>query len=286
MKQSKKWAEQILVEESLSHKTESGEEVVETTSRLMVCTHGRELFRKEFIEKKYKGKNRQWLPFDFILLAGDMCPKGRFYELEYTIEKPGAMYRALIQAVDPVTDLPLIIASLKARNMIPADVKPYRAWLREDIDVVNIGMCDREDGEAVFSCSYAYANDGSMDGEKPVTVREYGDQNHGACLYYYRGDHRELWTHRVFRPGQKEEKIFVCGVNGTDPEFADRRRQAIIEMRDNLEQAVEIADSFSIPYLYVFDMNDDDKVASVGTNIRRDTLRKMLDAIINGLDKK
>lgn len=282
MKQSNKWAEQCLVENTFGHKDENGNEVINKLNCLQVCLSGKELYKKEFMEGKYKGKNMLAMPYDFIVEAGDMCPKGAFYELEYTIGEYGMVYRALIQAVDPVTDLPLIIGVLKKKNLLPANFKSHRAWLREDIGAVCVGNCSKdEDGEACFYSGHNEAHDGTMDDGTRLSVLDYAVKygNLGCCIYYYRGDLREVWIPQEC--DCSKEKVFICGVNGDDPAFAEKKAKDLDEMWDLLSQATEIARDYAIPYFYIW-QSEDDRFEVDTEGMTHEMLDKMLDAMKKG----
>lgn len=258
MAKTKKWAEQALVEQSFGHKDKNGNEVVKKMNVLFVCTSGMELFRKDFMEDKWKGEDRLVMPFDFLVEAGDMCPHGAFYEVEYQIEGNVRMCRALIQAVKPEDDLPLIIGTLKLRNLLPENMKVHRAWLRDDIDAVCVGMCTKdEQGETEFFHSHNEAKDGVLDDGERLSVAEYSEKHMGACLYYYRGDMREVWTCTLWSDRVKLEKVFVCGVNGNDPEFAQRKAEDMERLKYLMSDVLEIADDYQLRHLVVMENGED-----------------------------
>lgn len=286
MKKSKKWAEQALVEEPFRHKDENGNEVEGCLNVLNVCLSDKELYRKEFIEGKYRGKTQFLIPYEFIVETGDMCPKGKFYELEYFIGESGIVYRALIQAVDPVADIQLILGTLRYKNLLPVGFKPLRAFLRSDIDAVNVGHCSKdENGEACFIGGMNKAGDGTLDDGSRLSVLKYAIRNAvtGCCLYYYRGDCRELWV-----PGRVDcsaDKVFVCGVNGNDPDFADQRKQAIDRLDDLLEEAKEIIADYNLPHFVVVSKDGGDDF-TISCNLSTDTLKGLLNAIIEHDEKQ
>lgn len=252
MNQSQKWSEQVLVEESFGHMDKDGNEVIKTLTCLNVCISGKELYKKEFIDGKYKRKKMFTLPFDFIVENGDMSPKGSFYELEYFIGERGMVYRALIQAVDPVTDIPLIIGTLKHNDFLPADFSPKRAYLRDDIDAVCIGNCSKdENGEACFMSGHNEAHDGTMDDGERLSVLDYALRHSvtGCNFNYYCGDCIEQW---IPEECDCSEKIFVCGVNGNDPEFAEQRECELDMMTDNMNDALATLRDYSVPHLLIW----------------------------------
>lgn len=206
-----------------------------------------ELYRRNFMNGKYKEKDELVVPYDMVVLLGDFSPRaGRFYELEYTLgPKCGMVYRALIQAVNPVTDLRLIVGGLQNNNVLPKDLCPYKARLT-DIDMVHIGGCynDDEDG-VVFHGGVTEAKDGD------TSVLDYLlKYSTDLCLYYYRGDHREAWVHRTDKFDTPD--IFVCGSdNVNDPAFAQQREADLDEMTDCIERATEIASEYGYDYLFM-----------------------------------
>lgn len=248
MANSRKWSEQCLVENTFGYKEENGNEVTNKLNCLNVCLMGKELYKKEFIEGKYKGKDMLGMSYDFIVEAGDMCSKGRFYEVEYTIGQ-GYIYRALIQVVNPVTDLPLIIGVLKKKNILPSNFKAHRAWLREDIGCVCIGNCSRdEDGEVSFYSSHNEARNCD------TSVLDYAVKNNSCCIYYYRGDMHEVWIPKEC--DCSKEKVFVCGISGNDPDFAEERERALEEMWANLSEATQIACDYGISFFSAFQTDE------------------------------
>ena len=281
MAKSQKWAEQCLEENTFGHTDENGNEVAYTLNCLSVCLTGKELYRKEFLEGKYKGKNTLQIPFDFIVEAGDMCPSGMFYELEYTIGEHGVVYRALVQAVDPVTDLPLIIATLKKKNILPANFMSHRAWLRDDIQAVCVGHCSKdEDGEVVFESGINNAR--ATHDATTLSVLDYAVKygNLGCCIYYYRGDCREVWVTSDI--DCSKDKVFVCGQNGDDPEFAERRENDLDDMRFHLEEAKSIADDYGAAFFAVWNADEDHHgvYCSDGMNVSD------LEALVNDMKKR
>ena len=251
MTKKTKWAEQCLVENTFRHMV-NGKEVDVTMDCLNVCLTGKELYRKAFLEDKYRGKDKLVVAYDFIVILGNPGPSGgAFYMVEYTIGEYGVMYHALVQAVKPAEDLPLIFGTLKSKNIIPNNVKVHRAWKAVNIDAVCIGSCGRdEDGEAVFTSGCVEAKEcdtGLLD-----YVLHYPEW--GACLEYYRGDCKEVWTPREV--DCSKEKIFVCGVNGDDPEFAERKAKDIDEMWSDLASATEVADDYGVNYFYIWQKDD------------------------------
>lgn len=248
MTKSKKWSEQTLTEQSFKVQ-ENGQEVVKSQNVLQVCTSGMNLYRKYFVEGEYKGKNRLIVPFDMVVLAGNPCPDGRFYELEYTIgSQYGYIYRALIQAVNPVTDIRLIIGKLIASNILSKEFYPRKAWLRDDIDMVCIGGCyvDPEDGPTL-SHSIHEATDSDMS-VLDFALGKGGDHGpNDVCLCYYRGDCREVWIsgHEKF----DTPDIMVCGSdNVNDPAFAQQRAADMMELRDHLAEIQSLCNDYSIPF--------------------------------------
>lgn len=273
MKYQKKWSEQILIEESLKkHNSESSEESSDKLNMLHVCISGIDLYHRAFTRGKYEGKDKLALMFDFIVLAGDMCPEGQFYEMEYTIGGTGAVYRALIQAVNPVTDIPLVIATLKGRNMLPNTFTPSRAWLREDIDAVCIGHCAKEDGDITFMHGIKEAK---KDGR---SIMQYCEEFHSACLEYYRGDVREVWADTKLSKASLEP-VFICGSdNVNDPAFAARRYADMDELRFHINEASRIASDYNLNYFLVADTGEANTMQLRG-NMTKEQMNHIVEAI-------
>lgn len=273
MANSKKWSEQTLTRQSFTN-IENGKEVQGSLRVLNVCTSGMELYRKHFKEGKYKGADELIAPYDMVVLLGDFSPKcGRFYELEYTIgDKYGYIHRALIQAVNPVTDLRLVVGGLQHANMIPKDIVPHKAFLT-DIDRVHIGGCynDPEEG-LVFQGGMTEAKDGDM------SLLDYIIKNSSdACLYFYRGDHREAWIHRTDKFDTPD--IFVCGSdNVNDPAFAEQRASDLQEMWDNLYEAERIAEDYGLSFFYMWE-EDKGKYALSSHKVDVECLEKMVETL-------
>lgn len=244
-----KWSEQILIEEQVECN-----DTLKTEHVLHVCISGQQLYRDAFINGKYKDKNLLRLPFDFVVLGGVPCPRGKFYEMTYTEGgKHGVVRRALIQAVDPVTDLPLIVASLKHDHVIPADIVPHEAYIRDDIDAVNMCYCQKDENGTAFW------HGGHIVDEHPyisILNTVSGDEHsfpdfkgcHAVCLEFYAGDHcREFWIEE--RKSYDCHPIFVCGSsNVNDPEFAERRQLDMEDMQDCLCRLLDIASDYNLEY--------------------------------------
>ena len=261
-------------------KQENGKKVeVEDANVLYVITSGLELFRKEFIEgdKKFSGKNQLVCPFDFVALAGDLCPEGRFYEMEYTLGGPhGVVYRGLIQAVNPCTDIRLVLGTLIARNYIPQDIYPRKAWLRDDIDAVCQGDCFRdEDNTPMCGWGTRYAKDSD------ISVSQYVEKYHDAVIYYYRGDHREPIVKSEY--ADKAPKIFVCGSeNVNDPEFLHQREADMEELANLLSEAKTIIQDYNVPHFLVVatDVEGDSTAHfDIAYNLNPEHMRKIVDAV-------
>lgn len=279
MANSKKWSEQTLTEQSFTN-IENGNEVQKTLRVLDVCTSGMELYRKHFTECKYKEKNELIVPYDMVVLLGDFSPRGgRFYELEYTLgDKYGIICRALIQAVNPVTDIRLIIGGLQHNNVLPKDLFPHKAHLT-NIDYVHIGGCYNDPTDGIcFSGGMTEAKDGD------TSVLDYLLKNSPyLCLYYYRGDHREVWLHRTDKFDTPD--IFVCGSdNVNDPVFAEQRAADLDEMREYIAEAVGIAEDYGLNLFFAYEngeVNDEGKhVCSVRRNGTWEWFIKMLDYLM------
>lgn len=285
MTKTKKWSEQLLVKQTFGHKAENGDVVKKELNCLQVCLSGKDLYNREFRNDKYKGKNMLALPFDFIVQAGDMCPEGRFYELEYTIGEYGVVYRGLIQAVDPVTDLQLIIGTLKSKNLLPADMKSHRAFLRDDIDVVCIGNCSKdEDGEAAFYSGHKEAKDGTKDDGTRMSVLDYAVKygNLGCNIEYYRGDCREVWIPRAC--DCSKEKVFVCGVNGDDPDFAEKREAELQAAMELLDEVQAILTDYNIPF-FMFVGDKPDEEGRMRSNFRGNVEAPFMHEVIDAAAK-
>ena len=276
MANSRKWAEQCLIEETFCY-NENEKEVKKNKRCLNVCISGKELYKKEFINGKYKDKDMLAIPFDFVVVAGDMCTEGRFYELEYTIGERGVVYRSLIQAVDPVTDLQLIIGTLKHQSILPTNFKSHRAWLREDIDVVCVGSCSKDDdGQPAFYSGHKEAKDGISDNGERLSVLDnvvkYGTL--GCNIYYYRGDLREVWFEREC--DCSKEKVFVCGVNGDDPDFAEKKSQDLEEMWEHINEASQTAKDYGLQFFYMW--QDEDQYLCDVNGVGIDALEKAIES--------
>lgn len=250
MSKSKQWSVQTLVEESFGHKDENGNEVIKKQLVLNVCTSGMELYRKAFKDGEYKGKNQQWFDYEFVVLGGVPCPRGKFYELSYTIGgMTGWIYRALLQLVNPVTDVRTVLAVLSRERVLPEGFTPRELRIT-NIDAVCIGSCSRDDDgvEAFFSGHV----EPKPEDTQTITERVSSDKPlAGVCLEYYRGDCREMWANREDALGY--QKVFVCGSeNVGDPEFEARRKADFAEMLEMISEAESIAADYGLQYLFVY----------------------------------
>ena len=255
MAKNKKWSEQILVKQESFTTLKNGKEVEEKKNVLYVCTSGMEMYRKNFIEGKYKGKGSYLVPFDFIVLAGPMmCAEGKFYEVEYTIGEYGVVYRALIQAVNPVTDIRLILGTLKRYNKLPAGFTAQEAILRSDIEQVCIGSCyyDKDEKEPIFTFGTREAKESEQSIVEQMFDKErfpnFGD---AACFEYYRGDVNEVWA----RPEDKEAMppVLVYGGNNVDDEaFAQKRDYDMFDLKDAFDLVTELCNKYKIPHFMFY----------------------------------
>lgn len=277
MSNQNSWSIQSLTKKTFVTKDETGKEVRTQKNVLTVCTTGIKLYKKHFLEGKNKDEDRLVLPYDFILIGGDFCPHGEFYELEYQIADDRSVYRALIQCVNPVTDLRIMLGCLKRKNVIPDSIKPLRAWLRSDIDKVHIAFCtEDETGEITVNGGFYGVYDDCME-ERP-SVEEYTKKYNGqCCLYYYRGDHREYWV----EPSDAEliEPIFVCGVNGNDPVFAEKKKAALEEMQALIDEARSIANDYNVPHFFFFatEMDKEGQYKTVfESNVKLDIMQEII----------
>lgn len=253
MAKPKKWSEQTLVEQSFTD-IENGKEVDHVKNVLTICTSGLEHFRKDLMEGD--GMNNNLIvPFDFLAMAGDGCPKGSFYEMEYTIGGPsGVYYRGLIQAVNPVTDIRLVVGGLQHANILPKDLVPHKAWLRDDIDVVCIGACVFNiDTNQYELHGRNYTPSDVSDSVLDHVLGKSGD----GCVHidYYRGDVHEV----TIKHNDKfvTPDIFVCGSdNVNDPVFASQRKADLEEMLTHIDEAICIAQQYNIPYFFLYDTGE------------------------------
>lgn len=273
MTKFKKWSEQSLHEETFRYEDEHGEWISEKKNVLQVCIAGKELFRKEFKEGKYKDSEKLSMPFDFILTAGAYCPKGKFYEMEYTIGEYGAVYRGLIQAVDPVTDISLIVGLLKHKNYLPKDIRPMKAWLREDIDAVSVGSCSRDaDGVSFWS--------GRVDAcEGAESVLDYAVRN-DVTFDYYRGDCVEVWLHTYEKFDC--EPIFVCGSeNVGDEAFSKQRAEDMARLGELLDEVETLVDDYNLSHFIMVESGNDENGTNyrMHLNIQEEDMRKVVEAV-------
>ena len=248
------WSKQVLVQDECRE----GEEV-RTENALIVCNQGLDLFQKEFIDGKHWGDITPILPFDFIVLAGHPCPRGQFYEVEYTIGgKTGLMHRALIQAVDPVTDLPLVMGALMHKGYVHSFIVTHKAYLRDDIDAVRIVSCSR-DKDLNDTCIYGghvtpREEEFSIldtvigrDPSAPFMVKG------AVCLELYAAEHCvEVWLD----PDDKFETkpIFVCGSSNVfDPAFKEQRDEDLAELIEHLNAASQLAQEYGLQHLFCYE---------------------------------
>lgn len=256
-----RWSTQILVPVVWDVKTKP-----ETTEQtLIVCTDGEELFNEHFVNGKYQGQNELTMPFSFIVLGGSPCPRGKFYEVEYTEgEQYGLFNRALIQAVDPETDLPLIVGMLRHKGILKSEIFTRKAYLREDIDAVNICRCSIDKDDNDDPCCYGgivrprpedtVSIHDKVLGKDP-SFPEFADQ--AVCLWYYAADHcREEWI-----DGKRDQfdtkPIFVSGgTNVMDPAFAEMRKAELAELQEHIESAAEIAQDYGLEFLFCHETDE------------------------------
>lgn len=250
---TKSWSKQVLVK----YEYRKGEEV-HTENALIVCNQGLDLFQKEFIDGKFEGQNQLAIPFDIIVLGGHPCPRGKFYEVEYTIGgNTGLMHRALIQAVDPVTDLPLVMGALMHKGHVHSFIVTHKAYLRDDIDAVRIVSCSR-DKDLNDTCIYGshvtpreeqYSILDKVQGKDPAFP------NFGAvCLELYQSDHsQEVWIDLKLDKFETKP-IFVCGSSNVfDPAFKEQRDEDLAELLDHINEASQLAQEYGLQHLFCYE---------------------------------
>lgn len=249
------WSSQVLV----SEECRKGEEV-HTENALIVCNQNRDMFEQEFVYGKFKDQNQLTMPFSFIVLAGTPCPRGKFYEVEYTLgSEYGVVHRALIQAVTPEEDLPFILGALKHNGALPEkdDIVTHKAYLRHDIDAVRIVGCyhDEETHDTYIGGSHVTPREEEYsvldtvigrDPSAPFMVKG------AVCLELYAADHcREVWI----SPDDKFETqpVFVSGgSNVFDPAFAEQREKDLSEVLDSIVHAVELLNDYGLQYIIAY----------------------------------
>lgn len=270
MSKNKKWSEQILVEESLKVQDEAEKKI----NVLYVCNNGMNIYRKEFIEGKYKDKCEE-VRYDFIVLAGVPCPQGDFYEVEYTIGAYGMVYRALIQCVNPVTDLQLVLGCLKRNNMLPEGFTVHEAFL-SGIDRVHVGSCSKDDnGEAVI----CYGTDEPKPDEPSIRerVQQEGLIASSCCMEYYRGDVREIWI----EPTDTFDPVFVCGSDNVNDEAFSKQRAADQEEATMFVTSLaQLLDKYKRPYIMAY-YNIDNVNCTFAGNVKQEDQLTFLTHFIN-----
>lgn len=216
----------------------------------MVCNEGKELFRKDFADGKYKGENTLVVPFDFIALCDATTPRGKFYEMEYTTGgRYGMVCRGLIQAVDPTTDISLIVGALKHKGCLPQDLVPHNAYLRDDIDCVQVCGCspDEEDG----TCTYGPV---VSDNNPEISVLDFAlgeamDYPGEISLKFY---DNHLATEVSIGSEEKFhcDPILVWGSDNVwDEAFKEQREEDLASLRDSLEDVKELCGKYRLQYL-------------------------------------
>lgn len=248
------WSKQVLVKDECRQ----GEEV-RTENALIVCNQNIDLFQKEFIDGKHWGEIDPIMPFDFIVLGGDPCPRGKFYEVEYTLGgKHGLVHRALIQAVDPITDLPLIMGALMHKGKVPADIVTHKAYLRDDIDAVCIVGCHEDEASkgAYIVSGHVTPREEEYSLLDTVIGRDPSAPfmaKGAVCLEIYSSDHCvEVWLD----PDDKFEckPIFVCGSSNVfDPAFKEQRDADLSELLDHIKDAAQLAQEYGLQYLFCYE---------------------------------
>lgn len=251
------WSKQVLVREECR----KGDEV-RTENALIVCNQNLDLFQKEFIDGKHWGDITPIIPFDFIVLGGNPCPRGKFYEVEYTLGgKHGVVHRALIQAVDPVTDIQLIFGAMKHKGAITDDIVTHKAYLRDDIDAVRIVGCyyDEETEDAYIGGNRITPREEEYSILDTVIGRDPSAPfmaKGAVCLELYAAEHCiELWID----PDDKFEwkPVFVCGSSNVfDPAFKEQRDEDLAELKEHIDQAIELAQEYGLQYLFCYESGD------------------------------
>lgn len=272
MSKSKKWSEQTLSEQSFTD-IENGTEVVKTQCVLSVCTSGMELFREHFMQNGRQDALR--IPFDFIVVGDKHCPIGQFYEMEYTIGGPqGLIYRALIQAANPCTDLRIIIGALINGNILPKDICPHKAFLRDDIDAIIVGACtdDDEHGISLYGSK-------TISGEPDQSYADFIKSEGSASFLYYRGDALKLTVDDGF--DFQLPDIMVCGTsNVNNPAFARQREADLREMNELLDEALGIANDYNLSFFLLMNRGFSKGKMSFDCNLENGQMIEVLEAFI------
>lgn len=248
------WSKQVLV----SEECRKGDEV-RTENALIVCNQNLDLFQKEFIDSKHLGDITPIIPFDFIVLGGNPCPRGKFYEVEYTLGgKHGVVHRALIQAVDPVTDIQLILGTLNHKGAITDDIVTHKAYLRDDIDAVRIVGCYKDEetedayigGNRITPREEEYSILDTVIGRDPAAPFMV---NGAVCLELYAAEHSiELWIDPDDKFAWKP--VFVCGSqNVWDEAFAEQRQEDLAELQDHIGDAIQLLNEYGLQYLICYE---------------------------------
>lgn len=242
------WSEQLLVAEEFDKTLADGTTVTETENVLKVCTHGQDIFKKEFVDGKYEQKNKLIVPFDMFCLAGGDCPNGKFYELEYQIEGNSWVYRILVQAVNPVTDIRLLLGAVKKAELLPEGFRPGKAYLRDDIDKVVIGGCEADAAGGAYHHGDVYTS--GVDSEQGSLLDICSSSaGAGVTVEFYPGQ-LPVQVIAVSSDMELMPKIFVAGSeNVSDPEFAEQREKDLDEMMTCLNEAMGIAAEYDLQYL-------------------------------------
>lgn len=250
------WSSQIIAKTTYNIGDEK-----RTGNVLIVCNRNQSLFKEKFLDGNHWPEEdlTRILPFDFICLGGAPCPRGQFYEVEYTIGgKHGIMHRALIQAVEPVTDLQFVIGALKHQGILPADIVTHKAYHRDDIDAVRIVECyhDEEIDDTVISGAHITPRDEEYSILDTVIGRDPSAPfmaKGAVCLECYASDHCvEVWLD----PDDKFEckPIFVCGSSNVwDEAFAELRREDLAELQDLIDDAIQLLNEYGLQYLICYE---------------------------------
>lgn len=249
------WSKQVLVDDKY---IAGGEERTEKT--LIVCNRNLDLFQQKFIDSDYWPDMNPIIPFDFVCLGGVPCPRGEFYEVEYTIGgKTGVMHRALIQAVDPVTDLPLILGVLQHKGVISNGIVTHKSYLRNDIEAVRIVGCskDEENNDYYISGGYFKPKERAHSILEKVIGKDRSFpefESQAVCLEYYAADH----CHEVWIDGKMDKfdtkPVFVCGSrNVFDPTFAEMRDEDFANIKEYLDIAFELAQDYGLQCIFCYE---------------------------------
>lgn len=160
MTKEERWKDQLLV----SDKAMDADGSVAEQRVLYVCRSGNRLFRENFVNGEFAGKNMIDYAYDFIVTLSELSPHGgKFYDVSFV--RDGATHHALVQMVKPEEELNIVFNAPQIVNQIGLTCTNF-TYEESIVDQVWFGHCVGKNFR-FLACKASTAQ---------CTMREYGSR--------------------------------------------------------------------------------------------------------------